>query len=86
MVARIATAVAAFKETEAFKKIAAGLDDLRDAYRMARESVVLKVKTAWAAFKEHKAIKALGGAFIQMRNLLNLAKLDCCRLSRKNSC
>ena len=76
VVAKFAGALKAFKGTDGFKKLASGLDDLADVYRLARESVVLKMKNALAAFKENAVVKAIGGAFTRMRNLLNLAKLE----------
>ena len=74
VVAKLAGALKAFKGTDGFKKLASGLDDLADVYRLARESVVLKLKNALAAFKENAVIKAIGGAFVRMRMLLNAAK------------
>ena len=74
VVAKFAGALKAFKGTDGFKKLASGLDDLADVYRLARESVVLKMKNALAAFKENAVIKAIGGAFVRMRMLLNAAK------------
>ena len=41
---KIANALKVFKESKHFKLIASGLDDLADAFRMAREGVVLRIK------------------------------------------
>ena len=75
IVARVAKALAAFKESKAFKRIAGIFARIRMMVNAARLFVLNIFRTALAAFKENKAVKAMGNLFARIRMLVNAARL-----------
>ena len=75
IVARVVKALAAFKESKAFQRIAGIFARIRMMVNAARLYVIGIFRSALAVFKENKAVKAMGNVFTRIRMLVNAARM-----------